>query len=280
MTPKTILITGATDGLGKALANSLAKEGHTLLLHGRSNRKLAETAKDIAQQSGNKSIRTYKADFASLKDVRQMADVILQNEKHLDVLVNNAGIGAGKSTDGRALNENGYELRFTVNYLSTFLLTNLLLPLMKKSREEADDIRIVNVASVGQRRLSFDDLMLEHDYSGINAYSQSKLAMIMYSFDLANELKPLDISVNALHPATLMPTKMTIEAFGYGMASVNQGVEATKRLITSSKLKGVTGKYFDGTHESQSNRQAYDESARKQLKEQSLELVDLVASTL
>ena len=277
MTPKTILITGATDGLGKALAISLAQQGHTLLLHGRSIQKLDQTVQEISRQANQATLRTYSADFSSLESVREMTDQLLENESHLDVLVNNAGMGAGKSTDSREVTNEGRELRFSVNYLSTFLLTEQLLPLLEKAKKATDDIRIVNVVSVGQRRLEFDNLMLERGYSGINAYSQSKLAMIMYSFDLATQLKPLGITVNTLHPATLMPTKMTIEAFGYGMGSIDEGMKATQELITGAKLYGVTGKYFDGPRESQANSQAYDAKARKQLREASFDLIDQVS---
>lgn len=130
----------------------------------------------------------------------------------------------------------------------------------------------MNVASVGQEAIDFDDVMLEQGYSGIRAYSQSKLAEIMFTFDLAEELRDRDLTVNCLHPATLMPTKMTIEAFGGGMSSVEQGVAATVRLITNPELDGVTGRYFNGTREARAESQAYDADARRQLRELSEQL--------
>ncbi len=270
---KTILITGATDGLGKALSLSLAKEGHHLLVHGRNQDKVNELVKQLMSLNNSSRITPYLADYSSLENVRKMSSEISSHEGHLDVLVNNAGIGAGTGDEEKQLSEDGYELRFAVNYLSSFHLTRALLPLLKKSATKSNDVRIVNMASAGQRKISFRDVMLDNGYSGINAYSQSKLALIMFSFDLANELCSFGITVNALHPATLMPTKMTLETFGYGIASIEDGAKATKRLVTHQSLKKVTGKYFDGHRIARANDQAYNESEREKLKDLSFELI-------
>ena len=278
MAKRTVFITGATDGLGKMLAQDLAQSPFRLLLHGRNASKLSDLKQELQQINPELEIYTYLADFSDLQRVGEMATELLEKESRLDILVNNAGMGAGSSNSTRRLSADHYELRFAVNYLSPFLLTQSLLPLLKKTSDITEDVRIVNVASVGQSPLDFADLMLENGYSGVRAYSQSKLAMIMAGFELAEELKPFGITVNSLHPATLMPTKMTIEAFGYGIASVREGVEATKYAMLSKQLQDKTGLYLDGKRLSKANPQAYDPLARQQLYKLSLELVGLASA--
>ena len=278
MTKRTILLTGATDGLGKMLAEELAHQAFKLLLHGRDAAKLAQLQQNLQQAHPQLEVATYRADFSSFQEVRAMAAELLERESRLDLLLNNAGMGAGTSHAPRQLNADGHELRLVVNYLSPFLLTQLLLPLLQKTAQQAEDVRIVQVASIGQRRLDFSDLMLERNYSGIHAYSQSKLAMIMSGFELAAALKHDGITVNSLHPASLMPTKMTLEAFGYGMASIQEGVAATKHVLLSETLRGQTGLYLEGQTPARANAQAYDSAARRQLYQLSLDLVGLVPS--
>jgi NAD(P)-dependent dehydrogenase (short-subunit alcohol dehydrogenase family) len=245
---KTILITGATDGLGRALVSELADEGATLLLHGR------------------REGVPYRADLASLDEVRELARRVEAENDRLDVLVNNAGIGtAGERMESR----DGIELRFAVNYLAGFLLTRLLMPLLKHSAPA----RVVNVASAGQMPIDFDDVMLERSYSGVQAYCQSKLAQVMFTFDLAAELWDRGVTVNCLHPATFMPTKMVREAGATPASSLEEGMEATKRLVVASDLEGVTGRYFNGQQEGRAHPQAYDAEARRQLRELSERLV-------
>jgi NAD(P)-dependent dehydrogenase (short-subunit alcohol dehydrogenase family) len=142
-----------------------------------------------------------------------------------------------------------------------FLLTTLLLPLLERSTPA----RIVNVASVGQRAIDFDDVMLERGYEPIRAYCQSKLAQIMFTFELAEKLGDPGVTVNALHPTTLMDTKMVRDSFGTVMSSVDEGKEATLRLVSSPELDGVTGRYYDGERESTADQQAYDADARRRL---------------
>jgi NAD(P)-dependent dehydrogenase (short-subunit alcohol dehydrogenase family) len=173
------------------------------------------------------------------------------------VLVNNAGVIVGE----RRESEDGYELTFAVNYLAHFLLTHLLLPLLRDSAPA----RVVNVASAGQSPIDFDDVMLERGYGGMKAYTQSKLAQVIFTFELAERLGASGVTVNALHPASLMDTKMVLETFGRSMSTVKEGAEATVRLAASPELEGVTGRYFDGTREGRAERQAYDEEARKRL---------------
>jgi NAD(P)-dependent dehydrogenase (short-subunit alcohol dehydrogenase family) len=241
----TVLVTGATDGLGRAVATELSARGHAVIVHGRS----AERAAGVAREIGAAGTRV--ADFAALDDARRLA----AESGGVDVLVNNAGVIVPE----RRVSRDGHELTFQVNYLAGFLLTMLLLP-----------ARTVNVASVGQRPLDFADLMLERGYDGYGAYAQSKLAQIMFTFELA-ERRP-DLQVNALHPATLMDTKMARETFGRTLSTVAEGVEATVRVID---LDGVSGRYYDGTHESHAHAQAYDHASRARLWEISEQLTGL-----
>jgi len=256
-----ILITGATSGLGLALAQALAGKGATLLLHGRDNQRGKAIIEEIKQQTGNEKLRFYCADLASLKETAELARQIAAEEPRLDVLVNNAGVGFGKDTSRRETSRDGYELRFAVNYLAAYLLTEGLLPVLKTSVPA----RIVNVASVGQSPLKFDDIMSEQGYEGVTAYRQSKLAMIAWTFDLAAELAGAGVTVNALHPASLMPTKMVLEAGWNTMSTVEEGLEATLRLVIDPALASGTGKYFDGLREARANAQAYDSKARQRL---------------
>lgn len=264
------LITGATDGLGKQVAHDLAKNGATVLLHGRNQQKGESTLQEIVDATGNENLRYYNADFSSLEETQKMADEINSDLDELDVLINNAGIGFGEPGTGRELSRDDLELRFQVNYLAGFLLTNKLLPLIRKS----DTSRIVNVASGAQTPIDFDDVMLENNYSGNRAYGQSKLAQIMFTVELANREKDSDITVNALHPATYMDTKMVTEAGINPANSVEKGADAVEYLATSDKLDGVSGEYFNVKRKSRADSQAYDEDARKKLWELSETLID------
>ena len=261
----TILVTGATDGLGKHVAQELAAKGTTVLVHGRSPERLEATLEELRSQTGSQKVGSYVADLSSLAAVRDLSDRILSEYDRLDVLVNNAGIIV---QERRKESEDGYELTFAVNYLSHFLLTSLLLPLLKDSAPA----RVVNVASAGQSPIDFDDPMLERGYEAMRAYSQSKLAQVMFTFELAERLSDTGVSVNALHPASLMDTKMVRDTFGYTMSTVEEGSEAVVRLAVSSELEGVMGRYFDGTREARADGQAYDKEARQTLWELSEEL--------
>jgi NAD(P)-dependent dehydrogenase (short-subunit alcohol dehydrogenase family) len=252
-----ILVTGATDGLGKHVAFELAASDATVLLHGRSRERLETTIEEIRRDTGNEKLGSYLADLSSLGEVRALAEQVLAEQDRLDVLINNAGVIEGD----RRESEDGYELTFAVNYLACFLLTHLLLPLLRDSAPA----RVVNVASAGQSPIDFDDVMLDHGYDAMRAYTQSKLAQVMFAFELAERLRGSGVTVNALHPASLMETKMVLETFGRSMSTVEEGAEATVRLAASPELEGVTGRYFDGTREGRADPQAYDEEARKRL---------------
>ncbi len=260
---RTIVITGATDGLGKGLATELAPTGARLILHGRDERKGQALLEELGPNATGE-IEFRLAHFKSLDEVRDLADSLLEEER-IDVLVNNAGIG---TAGPREESDDGYELTFQVNYLAPFLLTRRLLPLIKSSAPS----RIVNVSSAGQAPIDFDDVMLEESYNGGQAYFQSKLALIMLTFDLAEELEGSGVTANCLHPGTFMPTNMVHQAGIDPVTPLEEGVEATLRLTTSPEVEGVNGHYFNGTSESAPDPQAEDPAARGRLRELSEEL--------
>jgi len=265
---KTALITGSTDGVGRMVARQLADAGARVLVHGRDRDRGQRVVADITQAGGSAAFLA--ADLASLPEVQRLADTVRQTEPHLDILINNAGIGtAGTSRETSA---DGHELRFAVNYLAGFALTYLLLPLIRHSAPT----RIVNVASAGQQALDFDDIMLTRGYSGRRAYCQSKLAQILFTIDLAQELAGTGVSVNALHPATYMDTSMVRRAGVTPMSTVEQGAAAILNLAASADLEGRTGRYFNGLREARADPQAYDDVARRRLKAIALELTGLV----
>src|SRR5207302_4560031 len=246
----------------RGVAERLAREGATVLIHGRDSQKLAATAHELRSSTGNGHIRTYIADFSSLEAVRAMAHEVEAENHRLHVLVNNAGVGSGKPAGTtRQESQDGYEVRFAVNHLAGFVLTLRLLPLLRRSAPA----RIVHVASAGQHPIDFDDVMLERAYEGARAYRQSKLAQVMFGFELAARVPPDEVTVNSVHPATFMPTKIVLEQHGHSVDTLEEGVEATVRLAVGADVEGVTGRYYDRQAEAQADDQAYDGGARKRL---------------
>lgn len=256
----TVLVTGATAGLGFAVAGELARAGAHVLVHGRHPGRV-ETSVEALGDEARVAPTGYVADFARLSDVRRLAEEVRANHERLDVLINNAGIGAGAHTEGRQTSDDGHELRWQVNYLAPFLLSRMLLPLLRQSAPA----RIVNVASGAQQAIDFDDVMLEHGYDGWRAYSQSKLAIVADTFDLSAQIDPSEVTVNALHPASLMDTKMVRESVGTAQGSLDEGVDAVLRLAADPELDAVTGQYFSGTSPARAHDQAYDADARAAL---------------
>lgn len=256
---QTILITGATDGLGKALALELAAQGATVLLHGRDDGRGEKAMAEIREAVPEARLEWYLADLGSLAQVRTLAEAVAADHPQLDALVNNAGIGGTVPGGGlRQESADGHELRFAVNYLAGYLLTKLLLPTLRASAPA----RIVNVSSIGQMPIDFDDVMLTKGYSGVRAYCQSKLAQIMFTIDLAQELEGTGVTANSLHPATYMPTKIVERP----VSSIAEGMHATARLLTDPGLDDTSGLFFNGTKPYRAEEQVYDESARARLR--------------
>jgi NAD(P)-dependent dehydrogenase (short-subunit alcohol dehydrogenase family) len=269
MRDKTILITGATDGVGRKVAVELGRQGAKVLVHGRNRQRAEEVMAEIAGGGGTAAF--YPADLSSLAEVRALAAAIAKDHQRLDVLINNAGIGTRSGGPQRRTSVDGHELRFAVNYLAGFLLTRLLLPLLRTSTPA----RIVNVASAGQSPIDFSDVMLTRGYSGAQAYTQSKLAQIMFTFDLAEELAGSGVTANCLHPATYMATTMVREAGVSPVSTVEEGAEAILNLAASPQLDGRSGLYFNRRQEARANAQAYDKAARERLRKLSLELAGM-----
>jgi NAD(P)-dependent dehydrogenase (short-subunit alcohol dehydrogenase family) len=266
---RTILITGATDGLGRAVAARAYQEGWDVLAHGRSEEKLAALADELP------GTRTFRADLAALAEVAALAEQVQAATDRLDVLLSNAGIGFTAPGDGARLESaDGHELRFAVNYLAGYSLVRRLLPLLGASahlpRPEASSplrSRVVQVSSAGQAPIDFDDVMLERNYDGVRAYCQSKLAQIMLAFDLAQELDGAEVTATALHPGTYMPTKIVVAEGISPLTPLEHGVDATWRLVADPALDGVSGVYFNQTREARPDGQALDADARRALRE-------------
>jgi NAD(P)-dependent dehydrogenase (short-subunit alcohol dehydrogenase family) len=268
-----IMVTGATDGIGKITASRLAHMGATILLHGRNEEKCRAVSEKIRQDSDNPKVECFVTDFSSLADVRQMGLTVREKYNHLDVLINNAGVLPVESQGTeRPLSAQGYDLCLAVNYLAPFLLTHLLLPALRTSRAA----RIVNVASTAQEAIDFDDLMLTKNYGPMRAYSCSKLALVMFTFELDERLRGENITVNCMHPGSLLDTKMVRRAFSQPRGSAESGAEVEVYLATDPGLDGVSGVYFNQKNRSQAHPQAYDHALREKLWQLSLELTDLV----
>jgi NAD(P)-dependent dehydrogenase (short-subunit alcohol dehydrogenase family) len=268
MNGKTALVTGSTSGLGAEVAKRLGALGATVIVHGRNAERGAEIVNEINAAGPGRAV-FYEADLGSLDEVEALAERVKTNHSALHLLINNAGIGGASNTD-RSLSADGYELVFAVNYLSHFELTRALLPLL----EAGAPARIVNVASIGQRPLDFDDIMMTENYSTMAAYSQSKLAQIMFTMSLGERLDPSRITVNSLHPATFMDTPMVTSAGRQPMATVEEGADAVMQLAVGTIVDGRTGLYFNQMNESRANAQAYDAAARQRLWDLSIELTE------
>lgn len=257
------LVTGSTDGLGREVARRLAAAGAHVIIHGRNVERGREVVNEIAA-AGKGSARFYRADFASLAEVRRLADEIVRDYGRLDLLVNNAGIIAGE----RQVSKDGHELTFAVNYLSGYLLTYRLLPLIEKGRSP----RIVNVSSLAASPIDFADVMLERGYSSGRAYGQSKLAQVLFTIDLAEDVKGKGIVVQALHPATYMNTTMVTASGGTPRSTVEEGAAAVMHVVGTD---APSGSYFVGQRLGTPHRQAADAEARRQLRELSRKLTGL-----
>ncbi len=260
---RVVLITGSTGGLGRETARALALRGDHVIIHGR-NAERGEALVAEIEASGKGSSRFYPADFGSMGEVCEFANAILRDYDRLDVLVNNAGISLPDSVP-RQVSEDGYELHFQVNYLAGYGLIRKLLPLLEASAPS----RIINVAS-GQRPLDFDNLMLERDYDGGEAYFRSKNAQIIMTFYQADAFAARGITTNAMHPSNLMNTDMVFELGLEPQSSVETGRDALLRLIDEDL---GYGKFFNVTEEWEAKPQAYEPEVRERLMAVSEELL-------
>ncbi|MCN9243736.1 SDR family NAD(P)-dependent oxidoreductase [Streptomyces sp. RY43-2] len=263
LSDRTIFLTGATDGLGRAVAEELAFRGATLILHGRSRAKGDQLLAELCASTGNRNLSYETADFSCLKEIQNLA-TRLPAHGRLDTLVNNAGMGVELQ---RRESQEGHELTFQVDYLACYILSARLAPILARNAPA----RIINVTSAGQAAIDFDDIMLRQRWSGEQAYCQAKLAQIMFTFDLAATLENDGVTVNALHPASYMPTKIVTPLYT-PQSSVAEGVENLLRLIEDPRYAHRTGRYLNRADETRAHYQAYDEEARLALRSTSAAL--------
>ncbi|CAM5728032.1 SDR family NAD(P)-dependent oxidoreductase [Streptomyces coeruleorubidus] len=251
----TILITGATSGLGRYVAFELVRSGHVVLVHGRDADRTERLAGELRAEG---DAEAFVADLASLAQVRELAGHVADAHPDLDVLVNNAGVGFGTPGAGRELSADGHELRLAVNYLAPVVLTRALLPVLRANAPA----RIVNVGSAGQEPLVVEDPEFTRGYDGVSAYCRSKFALAAHTFALAGELDDTGVSVNVLHPATYMDTSMVREADVTPWSTVADGAAGVLALATRDL---GSGRYFDGTSPARAHEAAYDPGVRERL---------------
>lgn len=266
---KTFLVTGSTDGVGRVVARRLGRAGATVLIHGRDRERGERLREEIISDGGKAAF--HQADLGSLAEVRRLASEVASQNADLHCLINNAGIGSGGPGAPRAVSAEGHELRFAVNYLSGFLLACLLLPTLRRNAPA----RIVNVTSQSQHPIDFDDVMLTRAYDGLRAYRQSKLAQVMFTIDLAEELRATGVTANVLHPASFMDTTMMRQGGNAPRSTVEDGADTIMHVAASEATEGQTGLYFHYQTVSQANPQAYDQAAREKLRALSLKLTGL-----
>jgi NAD(P)-dependent dehydrogenase (short-subunit alcohol dehydrogenase family) len=265
---KVVLITGSTDGLGRELAFRIGASGAHVIVHGRNRERGMQVADSIQKLGKGATAQFLAADLASFAQVRALADTIMKEHGRLDLLINNAGIWLRNATS-RELSADGNELSFQVNYLSGFLLTHRLKPLLVKSAPA----RVINVASRSQSPIDLDDVNQERSFSGQRGYTTSKLAQVMFTFDLARELEGTGVLVYAVHPASQMNTNMVRGVGAAPRSTVEEGADAVMNLVTSTGI--TTGSYYEGRAPGRANAQAYDEAARARLRSVSVRLTGL-----
>lgn len=258
---RTALVTGSTAGLGRAVAVALADQGAHVIVHGRDPKRAAAVVDQITRSGG--SAQAVVADLASLDQVRELADRVSADHDAIALLVNNAGIGAGRPPyRKRQFSADGHELRLAVNYLAPVLLARRLTSALMKGIPA----RIVNVGSIGQAPVDVSDLRMDNHYTGTQAYYRSKFALAAFTFDFAEELAGSGITANCLHPASLMNTHMVRESMIPPMSSVASGLEAVMNLATGPVGGKVTGRYFNGTSPSRAHEGTYDPVTRSRLR--------------
>jgi NAD(P)-dependent dehydrogenase (short-subunit alcohol dehydrogenase family) len=279
MNGKVVLVTGGTNGIGKATATGLARMGATVMVTGRDEARGAAAVSEIKRASGNNAVELLLADFASLAQVRQLAATVQAKSDRLDVLINNAGVWQRTRTE----TVDGIETTFAVNHLAPFLLTNLLLPVLRRSAPA----RIVNVASVGHSyvSLNIDDLEGRRGYNQQRAYNQSKLANVLFTYELARRLQGTSVTINALHPGWVN-TNMTQNTGGIAAVmntlarpwqlTPERGAQTSIYLASSPAVEGVNGTYWDHKQqETRTSNESYNQRLAQRLWRVSAELTGL-----
>jgi NAD(P)-dependent dehydrogenase (short-subunit alcohol dehydrogenase family) len=266
MISRNVLVTGANSGVGKALAVKIAARKAKLIMLCRNEEKAEATRKEIIQKTGNEDIHIILADLSSMNSVRTAAADILKSFPEMYLIINNAG----QSVQKRELSADGYEMTFAANYLGPFLLTNLLLDLMKNSAPS----KIINVASEAHEKINFDDLMSEKNYNGFKAYKHSKMANIMFTYELARRLENTGVTVNCVHPGVVQtaiyrhikgPGKIMIDLMWPFFITPEKSASRIIPLVLPSKNKAVTGKYFVKGKEAESKEGSYSIEDREKL---------------
>ena len=258
-----ILLTGATSGIGRETVRALARRGARLLLHGRDPGKVEALCRELS--AGGAEVDGIVADLSSLAETARLGREAARTAGSLDVLINNAGIGFGSDGNRREESPDGHELRFAVNYLAPFLLAETLLEAGLPRRA------IVNVASAGQEPIDFEDLMTRRGYSGVRAYRRSKMALVMASLDVAR-LHP-ELRVLCLHPGTYLDTNMVRDAGINPLGPATTGSDSILAVLRAALRDGETGRYYDQSHPGRALPQAYDESARARLREETFRIL-------
>ena len=278
MRAKVVMVTGANSGIGKATSLALAKMGATVVMVARSKEKGETARSEIIRESQNNSVDLLLADLSSLESVRTLASEFQKKYSRLHVLINNAGL----FNQRRRVTPDGYENTLATNYLGAFLLTNLQLDLLKASAPS----RIINVSSVGHYNghINFDDLNLEKQYGGWKAYGQSKLALVLFTHELAKKLQGTGVTVNSVHPGTVA-TNIWTRPFGplgfimalpkLFMTSPEKGAETIVYLASSPEAKGLSGEYLEKLKVKKSSDESYDEEIAQRLWDVSAKLTRL-----
>jgi NAD(P)-dependent dehydrogenase (short-subunit alcohol dehydrogenase family) len=255
---KTIMITGATDGIGLATAKILAAKGHNLLIHGRSREKLVRVKKLLIgltpQKEATQFIETYLADLSSLSEVQVLAAHVKAVHKNIDVLINNAGV----FKTSEPVTPEGFDVRFMVNTIAPFLLTQLLLQIFKRSS------RVVNLSSAAQAPINIDALLGNKYLADMEAYAQSKLGIIIWTKHLSEQYKKVGLVMFAVNPGSLLASKMVKEGFGLAGNDINIGAEILVKMAIEEGIDSYSGQYFDNDKGEFSAPYSDGESAQKE----------------
>jgi NAD(P)-dependent dehydrogenase (short-subunit alcohol dehydrogenase family) len=275
---KVVLITGGTSGIGKAAATALAGMGAHVVITGRNEERGKQALQEIREESGNEGVELMLADLAVQAEVQRLAEEFRERHDRLDVLVNNAGLVLSERTE----TPDGIETQLAINHLAPFLLTNLLLDLLEKSAPS----RIVTVSSDAHRwgKMDLDDLQSRKRYRAFSVYGMTKLANVMFTYELAERLEGTGVTVNCLHPGSVNTNfavssrslfTLLFRAFKPFMRSPEQGADTLIYLAASPEVEGMTGKYLVDRRVKAASDAAYDQTTRKELWEASEELTGL-----